>query len=74
MCNLMRQIEIYPEETRIHLRYKDEDETDQQWRKRANLEKDMRDDLNRIRNAWKVIESPSVAKRKAAERKNGYQA
>jgi hypothetical protein len=75
MCYFQsNKIEIYPEDTRIHLDYQEIDEPDQHWRKRAKLEKARRDDLNRIRNAWKMVEKVPAAERKAAERGNGYEA
>jgi hypothetical protein len=74
MCNIMKQFQVYPENTSIHLGYKLEGEPDQHWRKRAKQEKEMRDDLNRIRNAWKMVEKVPAAERKACERQSGYKA
>ncbi len=68
------KFEAYPEDTRTHLDYQMEGEPDAHWRKRAKLEKARRDDLNRIRNAWKMVEKVPESERKAADRKSDYQA
>ncbi len=68
------KFDLYPENTSIHLGYQYQElgETDQQWRERAKEEKAMRDDLNRIRNIWKVVEKTPASERKAAERQSEY--
>jgi hypothetical protein len=71
----MKQIEIYPENTSLHLGYKLEGEPGAHWQKRAHLEKDQRDAVNAARNFWRLpIIIPPLTERKALERQNDYQA
>lgn len=68
------KFELYPEDTRTHLGYQELGETNQHWRKRAKQEKEMRDEVNQMRNKLKLIDISPAAERKAAERQQEYQA
>jgi len=70
----MKQVEIYPEETRSHLGYKGDEETQRQWYQRAKLEQARRSGENAANNFWRLVVSSQLSKLKAAERRSDYRA
>ena len=74
MCSIMKQVEIYPEETRLHLGYKGSEETQRQWYQRARFEQARRGGENAANNFWRLVASSQLSELKAAERCSGYRA
>ncbi len=72
MCSIMKQVEIYPEETRLHLGYKGDEETQRQWYQHARLEQTRRSGGNAANNFWRLVASSQLSELKAAEQKSDY--